>query len=133
MNNVWQDYTPSEKTGKLCYQYCSEQSVLPIRDVLNDHKKGFKAEPNYETATYNWYSNCNQPSVRAVVKDGLSHILFITKYTGLNREYLGRYFIVGYYEIGWITQVGNRTAIRAKRICFVPIEKAYEVTDERWQ
>jgi len=133
MNNVWQDYTPSEKTGKLCYQYCSEQSVLPIRDVLNDHKKGFKAEPNYETATYNWYSNCNQPSVRAAVKDGLSHILFITKYTGLNREYLGRYFIVGYYEIGWITQVGNRTAIRAKRICFVPIEKAYEVTDERWQ
>ncbi len=49
------------------------------------------------------------------------------------KEYVGRYFIVGYYEIGWITQVGDRTAIRAKRICFAPIEKAYEVTDERWQ
>ena len=133
MNNVWQDYNPSEKTGKLCYQYCSEQSVLPIRDVLNDHNNGFKAEPNYETATYNWCFDCNQPSVRAAVKDGLSHILFITKYTGQKREYRGRYFIVGYYEIGWVTQVGDSTAIRAKRMCFTPIKKAYEVTDARWR
>ncbi len=44
MNNVWHDYNPSKKTGKLCYQYCSEKSVLPIRDVLNDHNKGFKPE-----------------------------------------------------------------------------------------
>lgn len=134
LNNVWQNYNPTEKVGKLCYQYCSEQSVLPIRDVLNDHNQGFKTEPNYETASYNWYANCNQTSVQAIVKDGLSHILFITKYTGQKREYLGRYFIVGYYEIGWVTQVrDNCTAIRAKRICFAPIEKAYEVTDERWQ
>ncbi len=40
--NVWHDYDPTEKTGKLCYQYCSEQSILPIRDVLNDHNKSFK-------------------------------------------------------------------------------------------
>ncbi len=134
MNKVWHNYNPTERVGKLCYQYCSEKSVLPIRDVLNDHKQHFKIEPNYETATYNWYADCNQPSVRAAVKDGLSHILFITKYTGQKGEYLGRYFIVGYYEIGWVTQVrDNSTAIRAKRICFVPIEKAYEVTDERWQ
>ncbi len=51
MNNVWHNYNPTEKVGKLCYQYCSEQSVLPIRDVLNDHNQGFKTEPNYETAT----------------------------------------------------------------------------------
>lgn len=133
MNGDWQDYKPKEKVGKLCYQYCSKQSVLPIRDVLNDHNKGFKTEPNYETATYNWCANCNQRSVRAAVKDGLSYILFITKYTGKKREYLGRYFVVGYYEIGWVTQVGTSTAIRAKKICFVPVEKAYEVTDGRWK
>ncbi len=135
MNNVWHDYNPNptEKIGKLCYQYCSEQSILPIRDVLNDHNQGFKAEPNYETATYNWCSNCNQLSVRAAIKDGLSYILFITKYTGLREEYRDRYFIVGYYKIGWTTQAGDSTAIRAKRMCFTPIEKAYEVTDERWQ
>src|SRR4030042_6284635 len=117
MNNVWHNYNPTEKVGKLCYQYCSEQSVLPIRDLLNDHNQGFKTEPNYETASYNWCANCNQPSVQATVKEGLSHILFITKYTGQKREYLGRYFIVGYYEIGWITKVGENTAIRAKRMC----------------
>jgi hypothetical protein len=130
---MWNDYNPTQKVGKLCYQYCSKQSVLPVRDVLNDHYKGFKVEPNYETSCYNWSAKCNQGSVRAAVKDGLSHILFITKYTGQKREYLGRYFIVGYYEIGWITKVGENTAIRAKRMCFTHINQAYEVTDERWR
>ena len=141
MNSVWQNYTPTAKVGKLCYHLCSKQSVLPLRDVLNDQGENFKPEPNYETATYNWCTWCNQISVHSAVKDSLSHILFITKYYGQKREYLWRYFIVGYYEIGWVTQVdtstvtqvGTRTAIRAKRMCFVPIEKAYEVTDERWK
>lgn len=132
-NAIWQGYSPSQKVGKLCYQYSSMQSFLPIRDVLNDHKKGNKSEPNYETATYNWCVECNQPSICSAVKDGLSHILFITKYSGLNEDYLGRYFIVGYYEVGWTTEVDGRIAVRAKTMCFVPIEYAYEITDERWQ
>ena len=132
-NVLWQDYRPSGKVGKLCYQYCSKHSVLPIRDVLNDHRKGNKSEPNYETATYNWCAECNQPSISAAVKDGLSHILFVTKYSGLSKERVGHYFIVGYYEIGWTAKVEKRTAIRAKNMCFVPIEYAYEITDERWQ
>lgn len=117
----------------MCYQYCSEQSALPIRDILADHNKGNKSEPNYETATYNWCVNCNQPSVRAAVNDGLTHILFITKYTGTVREYRDRYFIVGYYAIGWTDQLEERVAIRAKKLCFAPIEKAYEITPERWK
>jgi hypothetical protein len=128
-----EEYRPLRKVGKLCYHYCSKQSYLPIRDVLNDHKRGFKLEPNYETATYNWCKRCNQPSVRAAVQDGLSHILFVTKYTGHNSYYAGRYFIVGYYEIGWTAKLKGRITIRAKHMCFAPVEKAYEITDERWR
>jgi hypothetical protein len=129
----WKKYTPDSKTGKLCYQYCSKKSHLPIRDILDDHKNGNKEEPNYETATYNWYRECNQRSVKAAVNDNLSHLLFITRYTGLRQEYRDRYFIVGYYEIGWTAKIGKRVAVRAQKICFVSIDKAYEVTDEQWK
>jgi len=128
----WEEYHSSKREGKLCYHYCSTHSVLPLRDVLNSHGKGYKSEPNYETATYNWCVKCNQPSIHAAVRDGLSHILYITKYSGQKREYVGCYYIVGYYEIGWTIRVDGRTAIRAKRMCFVPIEHAFEITNDRW-
>jgi hypothetical protein len=132
-SDEWTAYQPAQKVGKLCYHYCSERSHLPIRDVLNDHGQGFKVEPNYETVTYNQCAQCNRHSVHAAVRDGLSHILFITRYTGYSGDYTDRYFIVGYYEIGWITKVAERYAARAKKARFVPVEQAYEVTPERWQ
>ena len=124
----WKQYLPTKKAGKLCYHNCTTDSDLPLRTVL---KKS--TEPNYETATYNWCDSCNQPSVRVAVRDGLSHLLFVTRYKGANCRYVNRYFIVGYYEIGWIAQNSGRVAIRAKNLCFVPIEHAYEITDERWR
>jgi len=129
----WAVYKPTQQVGKLCYHYCSKHSSLPIRDILNGHGQGCKVEPNYETATYNWCAKCNGRSVQAAVKDGLSHILFITRYTGQDNAYFGRYFVVGYYEIGWVTKVGDRYAIRAQKMSFVPIEYAYEITSTRWQ
>lgn len=132
-SSQWTAYQPTQKVGKLCYHYCSKHSQLPIRDVLNDHQHDFKVEPNYETATYNWCARCNGPSVESAIKDGLSHILFITKYTGLNKNYIGHYFIVGYYEIGWVTTVDGRCAIRARKMCFVPIEHAYNVGPGEWR
>ena len=133
-SNPWHKYNPlADKIGKLCFMYCSKKSALPVRDILNEHNKGFKSEPNYETATYNRYSSCNQRSVKAAINDRLSHILFITKYTGQKKEHHGRYFIVGYFEIGWVSEVDGRVAVRANRMCFVPIENAYEITDTRWK
>lgn len=130
--DIWKDYKPRERVGKLCYYLCSEQSILPIRDILDDHGAGNKMEPNIETETYNWCRSCNQTSVRAAINNGLSHILFITKYTGKKGEYCNRYFIVGYYEIGRVAMKDERTVIQAGKTCFVPVEKAYEVTNERW-
>ena len=124
----WKPYRPDKKVGKLCYHKCTTESDLPMRIVQCEY-----TEPNYETATYNLYQYCNQPSVRTAVQYGLSHILFITRYKGRTECYKDRYFIVGYYEIGWIAEINGRTAIRAKNLCFVPIESAYEITDKRWR
>ena len=40
--DIWEDYKPKERVGKLCYYLCSKQSILPIRDILDDHGKGNK-------------------------------------------------------------------------------------------
>ena len=127
-SSQWKPHPPTEKVGKLCYHSCTTESDLPVRDVLHG-----STEPNYETATYNWYQCCNQPSVRTAVRDGLSHILFVTKYKRTNSCYVGRYFIVGYYEIGWTAEVNGHIAIRAKNLCFVPVKHAYEITAKRWR
>lgn len=127
-SSPWKQYLPIKRVGKLCYHNCTTDSDLPLRTVL---KKS--TEPNYETATYNWCDSCNQHGVHSAVQDGLSHILFVTKYKGTNSRYVDRYFIVGYYEIGWIAEISGRVAMRAKNLCFVPIEHAYEITDERWR
>lgn len=124
----WISYTPKRREGKLCYHNCTEDSELPLRDVLYE-----STEPNYETATYNWCDRCNQPSVRSAVNKGLSHILFITRYKGKTSAYAERYFIVGYYEIGWTAEIEGNVAVRPKNFSFVPIEHAYEITPERWQ
>jgi hypothetical protein len=130
----WIPYRPTIRAGKLCYHYCSRHSHLPVRDVLNSHKHGFKVEPNYETATYNWCARCNQPSVAAAVKDGLSHILFITRYTGANAQYRGQAVIVGYYEIGEVAVGVQQTAVRTQKMCFVGVEHGcpYPVGNLRW-
>ena len=124
----WKQYSPTKKVGKLCYHNCTTDSELPLRTVLNK-----STEPNYETATYNWCDSCNQHSVHAAVQDGLSHILFVTKYKGADSRYVNRYVIVGYCEIGWTAEIGGRVAIRAKNLCFVPVEHAYEISEERWR
>ncbi len=124
----WQPYSPARFEGKLCYHLCTTDSELPLRMVIEGY-----TEPNYETMTYNYYWCCNQIGVRAAVNDGLSHILFVTRYKGKNRQYAERCFIVGYYEIGWTDTVGNRTVIRPKKLSFTRIEDAYEITPERWK
>lgn len=124
----WARYSPEHREGKLCYHKWTEESHLPLRNV-----PGRSTEPNYETMTYNYCDECNQRSVRSAVNKGCSHILFITRYYGKSQQYEGRPFIVGYYEIGWKTEVNGATAVRPKQLSFVRIEDAYEITPERWK
>mgnify|MGYP001175542264 CR=1 FL=1 len=125
-------FCPNQVAGKICYFTCGHSFDLPIRDVLNENRTGFKKEPSYETATYNFFTNCNQPSLASAVGRGVSHILFLTKYRGLKKQYVGRYFITGSFEIGWIGETLGRTFVKAEKMMFTRIEDAFEITPERW-
>jgi len=127
--NPWTPF-PASDVGKLVYFLCTESSVLPIRDVLNDQDQGLKLEPNYETATYNFCRFCNQPSVVAAIRHGYRYLLFVTRYTGLDPRFWGQYHVVGYYDLeGWV-ELGTRKAVKAKRMKFVRIEDAFHVAPE---
>lgn len=69
----------------------------------------------------------------AATRHGLSHLFFITKYTGTEARYKNKYFIVGTVEIDATAPINDRTAIHSPKMVFTDIEHAYEVTPERWQ
>ena len=126
-NADWLPYSPKQREGKLCYHLCTMDSELPLRKVVEEY-----TEPNYETMTYNYCDICLQDNhLRPAVRDGLSHILFVTKCEHKRSPYAGRFFIVGYYEIGWTASIDGRVAIRPKKASFARIEDAYEITPER--
>jgi hypothetical protein len=129
----WVPYTATERAGKLCRFLCSHSSTLPIRDVLNEHGDGKKWEPHYEDGTYNTCAGCNQRGLASAVNKGLSHILFVTRYFGLEPAFRDRYFITGFFEIGEFQIIDDRVAVRAKVQHFVAIEDAWEITDDRWR
>jgi|GEM_PF-3227029 len=120
----WKRHEQKERTGKLCYYICSEKSVLPIRNAPN------KEEPNYETRTYNCCATCNQHSIKSAIKNGLSHIFFVTRYKGKIEKFQNKIFIIGYYEIGYTAKMPHkkdewRYCIKATRMSFVRIEHGY--------
>lgn len=124
----WHRYSPRVSKGKLCYYNCTTKSDLPLRDLL-----GGLTEPNYETMTYNCCGPCLQKiHLRPAVNDGISLILFATTYYGTDQQFVGRQFIVGYYEIGGTTTIDARAAVCAKKLAFTRIEDAFEVTPEKW-
>ncbi len=126
---VWQPIEFSGATqGKLCYFLCAQSSHLPIRDVLNEQKKGIKREPNYETQTYNLFAESNQRHVRAAVKAGCRYVFFVTRYKGKLSWCWNRYMVVGYYELDGWAPVGDRWAVRASHVRFVAAEDAFPVT-----
>lgn len=128
---AWQPIQFSDTPrGKLCYFLCSKSSHLPVRDILNEHKRGTKLEPHYETRTYNFFAASNQRHVRAAVKAGCHYIFFVTRYKGKLIGYREHYMIVGYYELdGWVA-TEDRWAVRAANIQFVAAPDAFLVTPQ---
>jgi len=128
---VWQpiQFSPVPR-GKLCYFLCGKSSHLPVRDILNEQKRGSKLEPNYETQTYNLGAESNQRHVRAAVKAGCRLIFFVTRYKGKLIGYREHYMVVGYYELDGWAPVDDRWAVRASHIKFVTAEDAFLVTPQ---
>ena len=49
-----------EETGRLHFFYHSRDSLLPVRDVLSQHRMGFKKEPYLERSAENYCVPCLQ-------------------------------------------------------------------------
>lgn len=103
----WQDYR-GETAGALLYTETSHQSVVPVRDQLNENGKGFFYEPNYETSTYGLMSCCQAKALNAILKNKSRYILFGTRYEGTIPEFKNKFLIMGYQRIDKIKDVRSR-------------------------
>jgi len=103
----WQDYR-GETAGALLYIETSHQSVVPVRDQLNENGKGFFYEPNYETSTCGLISPYNAKNLNGIVKNKSRYILFGTRYEGSVAEFKNKFVIMGYQRIDKVKDVRSR-------------------------
>ncbi|MFC1584494.1 hypothetical protein ACFL5V_02990 [Fibrobacterota bacterium] len=103
----WQDYR-GKGDGILVYINSSSKSHWPVRDVINEYKKGFQADPSYETGTYNFLTCSNSKLGVSAYKNRRSYFLFGTSYQGPTEEYRGKYLIIGYMRIDKVLDVRKR-------------------------
>jgi len=103
----WQDYR-GETAGALLYIETSHQSVVPVRDQLNENGKGYYYEPNYETSTFGLISCCNAKSLNGIIKNKSRYILFGTRYEGVLAEFKNKFVIMGYQRIDKVKDVRSR-------------------------
>ena len=104
----WQDYR-GMNAGSLLYVETSRDSMLPVRDQLNEKGKGFLYEPNYESSTYGFISCYNVKNINAIVKSKSRYILFGTRYEGsAETEFKNKYLIHGYMKIEKTRDVRTR-------------------------
>src|SRR5210317_1218016 len=94
----WQDFR-GRGEGVLVYLNTSMKTPLPVRDVLNEHKKGIQIDPHYETATFNFLTCSHSKMGTSTYKNRRSYFFFGTSYQGTVEECKGKYLIVGYMKI----------------------------------
>jgi len=103
----WQDYR-GRGEGVLIYLNTSTKSRLPVRDVINEFKKGFQVDPNYETGTYNFLECSNSKLGISAYNNRRSYFFFGTSYQGTSEQHKGKYFIIGYMKIEKVFEVRKR-------------------------
>lgn len=103
----WQDYR-GETAGALLYIETSHQSIVPVRDQLNENGKGFFFEPNYETSTFGLISCCQAKSLNNILKNKSRYILFGTRYEGSIPDFKNKFLIMGYQRVDKVKDVRSR-------------------------
>jgi len=100
----WQDYR-GRGAGVLVYLNTCTKTHLPVRDVINEYKKGFRLDPNYETGTYNFLECSNSKLGTSAYNHRRSHFLFGTSYQGTSEDHKGKYVIIGYMKIQKVLEI----------------------------
>lgn len=68
-----------QKKGRLQFFYHSPSSELPIRDVLNENKKGHKTEPHIEIGAENYINPCYQSYIKSFAKSDEEYLFLFTR------------------------------------------------------
>ncbi|MBK9576158.1 MAG: hypothetical protein IPO40_03700 [Fibrobacteres bacterium] len=102
--SLWQDFRGKDE-GVLIHINTSREAVMPVRDALDEFKKGQQTEPNYETGTFGLVGPSQVQLRNSLVKNKKRYILFGTFYEGLSEAYKGKFLLVGYMRIDKIRDV----------------------------
>lgn len=100
----WQDFRGKDE-AVLIHINTSREAVMPVRDALDEFRKGRQTEPNYETGTFGLVGPSMVQIRNSLVKNKKRYVLFGTIYEGLNEAFKGKFVIVGYMRIDKIRDV----------------------------
>jgi hypothetical protein len=127
--DIVRTFDPAEvpERGYLQWFFHSEESDLPIRDITNTQKEGYKTEPSIERKAENYCSDCYQGNIKGFSKQDRRYLFLYTNCSrdGLDRE--GERLIVGYIEKERILNIGGRTAVQGPTK-LVSFEDAYPLS-----
>lgn len=92
------NFSQLEEKGRLHFFYHSPFSKLPVRDILNEQKKGHKTEPYIEKSAENYCCECNPANIRGFLKSSEKYLFLFTTCRNEQLKHLGKMCIVGYIE-----------------------------------
>jgi len=86
-----------EEKGRLQYFFHSPSSRLPIRDVLNEQKRGHKTEPHIEIGAENYITRCYQSNnIIPFLKSKEKYLFLFTTCKVKDHKYYNKKCIVGF-------------------------------------
>ncbi len=121
-----------EETGRLQFFYHSPDSPLPVRDVLNQHRQGYKKEPHLEKSAENYCVPCLQRNIRGFLNSDEKYLFLFTRRSNPGNDQ-NRY-IVGYLvkEKGLLRYHGGKPHWAVKgRIFLFSFAQAFLLRDLR--
>jgi hypothetical protein len=94
---------PDSGAGYLSFYYSEPLARYPIRHITRPADN--KSDPNIETATYGLFSICERQMRGKIVREGRSHLSFVTAHRGPGRK------LAGYYDLAWYAESSGGAAI----------------------
>lgn len=86
-----------EEEGRLQFFFHSPNSKLPIRDVLNQQKRGYKTEPHIEIGAENYINRCYQSNnIIPFLRSKEKYLFLFTTCKIKDHKYYNRKCIVGF-------------------------------------
>lgn len=98
------DLTPNfsdlDESGRLQFFYHSPRSHLPVRDILNDQRHGYKTEPHIEKNAENYCRACVPQNIRGFLRGREKYLFLFTRCMNKKMRNSGKLFVVGYIVKG---------------------------------